>query len=69
MDTVRLGVIGCGNMAKVHMNAVGGEFEDTSDELRRYSAAVKIQGLCDVSEEKATEAQATYGAEYTTDDH
>jgi len=68
MSTVKLGVIGCGHMAKVHMAAIGGENEDTSDELRPYAAAVELRGLADVTEEKATEAQSEFGGEYVTDD-
>ncbi len=68
MDKVRLGVIGCGNMSKVHMATALGASEDTSEELRPYASAVQLHGLADVTEEKAEAARAEFGGEYVTDD-
>ena len=68
MDKVRLGVIGCGNMARVHVSTIGGRAAGTSDDLRPWAEKVKVQALCDVTLAKAEAYQKTYGGEYATDD-
>ncbi len=67
MDKVRLGVIGCGNMARVHASTVGGKAAGTSDDLRPWAEKVKVQALADVNLVKAEEFQKRHGGEYVTD--
>ena len=67
-DTLRLGVIGCGNMATHHVGAAAGKCEATSDELRPYAEKVEVHGLADVDLSKAEGFKEKYGGEYATDD-
>lgn len=68
MDKVRLGVIGCGNMARVHLSTVGGKAPGTSDDLRAFGEKIKVVALADVALAKAEAYKATYHGEYATDD-
>jgi len=68
VDAVRLAVIGCGNMAKVHVNTAGAKDEATADELRPFAEKVQVHALADVSLDKAEAFKQAYGGEYATDD-
>ena len=41
MDTVRLGVLGCGNMARAHLRSVGGKFDAISPDLCEWARAYR----------------------------
>ncbi|MBM4080880.1 MAG: Gfo/Idh/MocA family oxidoreductase, partial [Planctomycetes bacterium] len=68
MDKVRLGVIGCGNMCRHHLETVDVKSGMTSPELRPFAQQVVIRGLADVNLAKAEGHRAAYGGEYVTDD-
>jgi len=68
MDTLRLGVIGCGNMCKHHVATVEGRSEGTSEELRPFAESVRIRGLADIDPAKAEAFRQEYGGDYATDD-
>lgn len=68
MATVKLGVIGCGNMSKVHCATALGLAPETSDELRPYAEQVQIRGLADVDPERAEAHRQAYDGEYATTD-
>jgi len=55
MDDLKVGVIGTGNIARMHLAAISKIKE------------VKIAALCDLAEEKVKEAAATYGGKTYTD--
>ena len=40
MDKVRLGVIGCGGMSKVHLNTVGGALPSIAEEVRPFAEQI-----------------------------
>ncbi len=68
MDKVRLGVIGCGHMAEVHLAALLDGPENVSEELRQWLPQIEVRGLADVNAEKAETYLQTYNAEYATTD-
>lgn len=68
MDTVRLGVIGCGGMCKAHLVNVGGKSESISGELKTFAERIVVRGLLDVDLAKAEAYRETYGGEYATTD-
>ncbi len=68
MDKVRLGVIGCGHMAQVHLAALVDGPENVSEELRQWLPQIEVRGLADVNTEKAETYLQTYNAEYATAD-
>jgi len=68
MDTLRLGVIGCGNMCKHHLDPWS-EHSDTIEEgLRPYVDHIAVHATADVNLEKAESYKQKYGAQYATDD-
>ncbi len=68
MDTVRLGIIGCGGMCGAHLSTLGGKSPHTSEALRPFAGKVEIRGLVDVNLAKAESHRQKYGGEYVTDD-
>lgn len=68
MDTIRLGVIGCGNMSKVHLATVGGRSDHTDPDLLPFAQRVEVRGLADVDLARAEAHRQAYGGEYITDD-
>ena len=68
MDMVKLGVLGCGNMARAHLRSVGGKFDAISPDLCEWGARVHVRGLMDVDLGKAEAMQKESGGEYATDD-
>ena len=65
---VKLGVIGCGGMCRLHLDSVGGRSESISEELRPFAERVEVQGLADVDRSKAEGYRDTYGGAYATED-
>ena len=68
MDKVRLGVIGCGNMSRIHLATVGGKSEHTAPELLPFARQTEVYGLADVNLAHAEAHRQAYGGEYITDD-
>jgi len=68
MQTVRLGVLGCGNMARAHLRSVGGTFDAISADLREWGARVTVRGLMDVDLQRAEALRQQFGGHYATDD-
>lgn len=68
MERIKLGVIGCGSMCRLHLNSVGGRSESISEELRPFAEQVVIRGLADVDLSRAEAYRETYGGDYATDD-
>lgn len=67
-ETVRLGVIGCGNMCKNHLDSVGGRSAGIWEAFRPYAERVVVRGLADVDLARADAFRETYGGEYATTD-
>ncbi|MCD6361290.1 MAG: Gfo/Idh/MocA family oxidoreductase [Armatimonadetes bacterium] len=68
MDMVRLGVLGCGNMARTHLRSVGGNFDAISPDLREWGARLQVRGLMDVDLSKAETQREEFHGDYATDD-
>ncbi len=68
MSTLRLGVIGCGNMCKNHLNPWVERSNAIAEDMRPYAERVVVQATADVSLEKAEDYKEKYGAQYATDD-
>lgn len=68
MSMIRLGVIGCGGMSKVHCGTALGRSATTSPELRPYAEKVQIRGLADVDPARAEAHRLAYEGEYATTD-
>jgi len=68
VDTLRLGVIGCGNMCKAHLEPTFGEADTISDDVNAYADKVKVHALVDVDQSKAEAYREAYGGEYATTD-
>jgi len=68
MDTVKLGVIGCGGMCRNHLATVGGKDKFTSEALRPFAERTEVRALCDVDRDHAEGFMADYGGAYATDD-
>lgn len=68
METLRLGVIGCGNMCKAHLNPTCGKADTISEDLKPYAAKIKVHALADANKQKAEAFREAFGGEYATDD-
>ncbi len=68
MDTLRLGVIGCGNMCKNHLDPWRARSSAIDDELQPYLDRIVVQATADVNLDKAEDYREKYGAAYATDD-
>ncbi|HOJ20074.1 MAG TPA: Gfo/Idh/MocA family oxidoreductase [Armatimonadota bacterium] len=68
MERIRLGVIGCGGMSRVHLATAGGKSPHTSEALRPFAERVEVYALADVDLARAEAHRQAYGGEYVTDD-
>jgi len=68
MRIVRLGVIGCGNMCKNHLNPWSERSDAISDDVREYADRIVVHATADIDLAKAEDYKQKYGGEYATDD-
>lgn len=68
MQTVRLGVIGCGSMCRAHLVNAGGTNPATSPDLLPYAESIQVHGLCDIDPARAEGFRESFGGVYATDD-
>ncbi|NCO36187.1 MAG: hypothetical protein AUJ92_12620 [Armatimonadetes bacterium CG2_30_59_28] len=68
MDRVRLGVIGCGSLGKLHVNLNFNRKDIMSADLHPFAEKLEVRGLVDIDLAKAEALRETFGGAYATDD-